>query len=258
MRDAKRHLADQRVQRAGGGSPAEPALGIDHALLYDLIYSYKDYQAEARRVLELIGEHGRAASQTLLDLACGTGQHLQWFRGSLQAAGLDLDQALLSRARDKNPGLAFYEGDMASFDLGRRFGSVTCLFGSIGYVGTLDRLRSTCQAVARHLEPGGVFVLEPWLKPEVFHPGKPSAVFVDRPEVKVARMVVPARDGDTSVLDFFFQVARADGIQQFSERHTLTLFADQDYEQALGAAGLELRRDRVGLTGRGLYIGFRP
>ena len=53
--------------------------------------------------------------------------------------------------------------DMTSFDLGRRFDVVTCLFSSIGYVGTAERLDQAIATMAAHLEPGGTLIVEPWL-----------------------------------------------------------------------------------------------
>ena len=47
----------------------------ESAELYDLIYArFKDYPAEARQVADLLGTvHARC--RTILDVACGTGEH---------------------------------------------------------------------------------------------------------------------------------------------------------------------------------------
>ena len=54
---------------------------------------------------------------------------------------------------------------MTAFDLGCRFDVVTCLFSSIGYVGTVERLDQAIATMAAHLEPGGTLIVEPWLSP---------------------------------------------------------------------------------------------
>ena len=41
-------------------------------------------------------------------------------------------------------------------DLGRTFDAVVCLFSSIGYVGTEERLRAAIGSMARHAAPGGM------------------------------------------------------------------------------------------------------
>ena len=42
---------------------------------YDAIYAWKDYTREAERLHALIQQHARQHATTLLDVACGTGQH---------------------------------------------------------------------------------------------------------------------------------------------------------------------------------------
>jgi ubiquinone/menaquinone biosynthesis C-methylase UbiE len=46
------------------------------AAFYVALYAWKDYAQEAARLRELIAVHKRTNGSTLLDVACGTGQHL--------------------------------------------------------------------------------------------------------------------------------------------------------------------------------------
>jgi len=50
------------------------------AELYDAIYSFKDYAAEAERVRELVVRAGGPGGGALLDVACGTGGHVGGLR----------------------------------------------------------------------------------------------------------------------------------------------------------------------------------
>ena len=49
---------------------------IGSAEIYDAVYSLKDYAAEASAVHKMIRERCPTA-RTLLDVACGTGKHLE-------------------------------------------------------------------------------------------------------------------------------------------------------------------------------------
>jgi SAM-dependent methyltransferase len=227
------------------------------ARFYDAIYSFKDYAAEATKVDALIKERNPGA-RTLLDVACGTGMHLEHLRGGYDGEGLDLDPELLAIARERLPGIPLHEGDMTTFDLGRRFDAVICLFSSIGYARTVEDLNRAVAAMAGHLEPGAVLVVEPWLTPEVWQDGHLGAVFVDEPELKIARVDLPERDGRMSRIDFHYLVATPAGIDRFEERHELGLFTHDEYVAAFRAAGLEAEHDPEGLMGRGLYIGRGP
>jgi SAM-dependent methyltransferase len=228
------------------------------AELYDAIYSFKNYVAECDRLRELIGLHGGPRSGRLLDVGCGTGTHLQHLRSHYRVEGLDLDAGLLEVARAKLPGVPLHQADMTSFELGVRFEVVTCLFGAIGYVSTLERLRAAVGRLAQHVVPGGMVVVEPWLYPESFQPGRLGAAFVDLPDLKIARLNVCSVDADRSVLDFHYLVARPEGISSFRERHELALFTDEDYRGTLQSAGLHVERDPTGLDGRGLYLARKP
>ena len=225
------------------------------ARIYDAIYGFKDYPAEAERVHELIDERSPAAS-SLLDVACGTGKHLERFqRWHSDIAGLDLDQGLLEIARERLEDVPLLEGDMTTFELGREFDVVTCLFSSIGYVGTVQRLNAAIATMARHLSARGVLVVEPWLTPDVWQVGRPHLLTVDQPDLKVARMTIAGRKDRLAIMDFAYLVATEEGLQQFSERHEAALFTDDEYRRAFTAAGLTVEHDEHGLIGRGLYLG---
>jgi SAM-dependent methyltransferase len=225
---------------------------------YDAIYSWKDYAEEARRLKALLAGQPHAPGQTLLDIACGTGSHVPYLRDDFAYEGLDLDASMLAVARERFPGIPFHHGDMLDFDLGRQFDVVTCLFSSIAYVKTAPKLEQATATMARHVRPGGVLVIEPFVAPEDWEVGHPTAIFVDQPDLKIARMSVGAREGDVAILDFEYLVATSTGIERLSERHELGLFTEAQYRQAFTAAGLDVTRDAEGLMGRGLYLVVRP
>lgn len=228
------------------------------AEFYDAIYSFKDYAAEADKIRALIAEHRRTTGTALLDVACGTGEHLRYLKDGFDVEGLDLDRGMLAVARQKHPGIPFHEGDMTTFEMGKRFDIITCLFSSIGYVRTLPALRQAVANLARHLLPGGLALVEPWFSPGTFHPGTVHALFIDRPELKLARMNISRVEQGVSILDFHYLVGTAEGINGFTERHELGLFSDAEYRAAFEAAGLETTYDPEGLCGRGLYLGVKP
>jgi SAM-dependent methyltransferase len=224
------------------------------ARLYDAIYgSIRDYPREAAELDGLIQER-RPGARTLLDVACGTGAHLEHLAGRYDVAGLDLDAEMLAVARERLPQASFHQGDMADFDLGRSFDAVVCMFSSIGYVRTEERLRSALAAMARHLHPGGVLVVEPWLSPDVWQDRHVGGVFVDEPDLKIARMNAARRDGNVSVVDFHYLVATPAGVEHFTELHELGLFTVEQHLAAFRAAGLEAEHDPEGPMGRGLYV----
>lgn len=228
------------------------------AHLYDAVYSAKDYASEARRLKAFIAKYKRSPGNAMLDVACGTGGHATYLRDDFVYEGLDLDPRMVALASERYPDIAFHQGDMVNFDLGRRFDVVTCLFSSIAYTATPSRLEQAIAAMARHLLPGGVMLVGPFFPPDAWRVGEPHAIFVDQPNLKIARMNVSGRRDNIALLDFHYLVATSEGVEHFTEHHELGLFTDEDYRRAFAAAGLDVAYDTAGLIGRGLYIGVRP
>src|SRR5207248_128933 len=85
--------------------------------------------------------------------------------------------------------------------------------------------------------PGGILVVEPWLAPADWLDRHVGAVFVDEPELKIARMNIAQREGNVSIVEFEYLVGTPDGIERFSERHELGLFTVEQYLEAFRAAG---------------------
>ncbi len=230
------------------------------AEIYDAVYlgMGKDYAAEAEKIHALVKRHKKTRGNLLLDVACGTGLHIEQLRRDYQVEGLDLDPAMLKIARRRLPGLAFHQADMLEFKLRRKFDVITCLFSSIGYMKTRARLNQAIANMAAHLRPGGVLVVEPWFTPETWETDGPHATFVDQPDLKIIRMNLSGLGGKISILNFHYMVGTPKGINYFSERHELGLFTHAEYQTAFQRAGLDVRHDREGIYGRGLYIGIKP
>ena len=227
------------------------------AALYDAIYRGigKDYAAESAEIAGLIRAR-RPDASTLLDVACGTGGHLEHLREVFTAEGLEASSHMAAIARSKlGDGVPVHEDDMRRFDLGRRFDAVTCLFSSIGYLRTPDELGMALAAMARHLEPDGVLVVDPWFFPDAWLDGHVTALAASDDGIAIARVSTSHRLGRISLLDYHYTVATSEGVDRFTERHELTLFTQAEYESALAVAGFtDIAFDPAPLQGRGRFV----
>lgn len=228
------------------------------AAIYDAIYSFKNYAAEVSRLRELIAANLRSDGRRLLDVACGTGNHLLHLQRYFEVEGVDASEQQLAIARTKCPAIRFHRGDMLDFDLGSAFDVVTCLFSSVGYVRTPPRLIQAISNLACHVRAGGVLIVEPWLLPGTFIPGHLGSRFVEQENLKIARMEIHRVVDRVSIFDEQFMVGTPDGIEFITERHELGLFTRTEYLDAFANAGLSAIWDERGLIGRGLVIGVKP
>jgi SAM-dependent methyltransferase len=212
---------------------------------YDAIYDArgKDYAAEAQSLLDLARSQG-APVRSLLDVACGTGRHLAAFAAHLdEVAGLDASLEMLAIARTRlDPRVPLVAADLRTFDLGRRFDVVTCLFSAIGHVADERELDQALAAMARHVAPGGVLLLEPWLTPDTVRPGGVrDLVCATTDDGVVARAASSHLDGEVVVIAFAWAVATEDGVQTAEERLRMPVFGQQRYLAAVERAGLTPR-----------------
>ena len=228
------------------------------AYIYDAIYSHQDYAGQAHRVHQLIQANKRSPGNRLLDVACGTGLHLEQWQGDYEVAGLDISEEMLTVARERLPNVPLHAANMADFRLGARFDAITCLFSSIGHMLSEELLRQAIATMAGHLEPGGVLVVEGWLTPEVWNEGHLHLDHVDLPGLKIARMGLSRSEGHVSILDMHHLVGTPEGMEYFVETLRASMFTVQQYIESFRAAGLDVEHDPEGLRGRSLYVAVKP
>jgi ubiquinone/menaquinone biosynthesis C-methylase UbiE len=227
------------------------------AAYYDAVYSFKNYEKESERLDGIIRQYKNSSGNTLLDVACGTGNHITYLKKRYTVEGLDLNRELLRKAKAKNPDVIFHKGDMCTFNLGKQFDIVSCLFSAIGHVKTRTKMRKAIANMTRHLKNGGILIVEPWFSPEQWNVGSMHANFVDQHDLKLARISISERLGNLSVNKMHYLVGSKKGIRYFIEPLELGLFTPQEYLGAFRIAGLNTLFDVEGLIGRGLYIGVK-
>jgi SAM-dependent methyltransferase len=139
-----------------------------HAKLYDIFYAEKPYKEEAAFVHSCIQQYGIGTTNTILELACGTGSHafaLESFGYKITAS--DSSRDMLQCAKEKGvlrqSSVNFRLQDMREWDnAGGPYDAMICLFDSIGYVVTNPGLLKVLQGVSQNLRPNGLFIFEFW------------------------------------------------------------------------------------------------
>jgi ubiquinone/menaquinone biosynthesis C-methylase UbiE len=223
------------------------------AQFYDKIYSFKNYQHEATKLHALVKEKCPDA-KTLLDVACGTGEHARYLKEWFDIDGLDLDQNLLDIASIKNPTCHFTLGDMRTFQINKKYDVITCLFSAIGYLTKAEEVVKTLNNFRKHLNPNGLIIVEPWFTPEAWKVGVLHMLPVDEPDLKICRMNISERIGNLSKFCFEYLIGTKNGIKHIKENHELALYSIKEMKFFFEQASLNVYLDEQGIYGRGLYI----
>ncbi len=231
--------------------------------VYDAIYTHmKSYPNEAARLVELIGQYLQTNSKSILMVAPGTGLHEYTLLklGYPNITGLDQSPAMLEVARGRNPGVTYHQGNMQDFNLGQQYAVVANLFSAIGHIGP-NELHKTIRTHARHTLPGGVIIIEPWIMPHMWQPDHLTYNVVNEPSrliVRTSRSTL--RDGNITEVELSHLVVTPERSEYFVERHTLTMFTEEEFMAAFQAAGLKVWYLPEGLSGngRGIFIGRQP
>ncbi|UCD19900.1 MAG: class I SAM-dependent methyltransferase [candidate division WOR-3 bacterium] len=129
----------------------------DLAWLWPFWGTVEEYREESEISVELIRKHALIEVRSLLDITCGGGKNMFYFKRHFDTHGLDISNAMLDNARKLNPECTFYQADMRDFDLRRQFDSIYMNDG-IAYITNPADLLRTFRCAYRHLLAGGVMV----------------------------------------------------------------------------------------------------
>jgi len=131
------------------------------------------------RLRALVG-NGRA-----LEMAIGTGRvAIPLAEAGVAVAGIELCQPMIDQLRAKADEelIPVVLGDMTTARVESDFGLVFLVFNGISNVLTQERQIAVFQNAARHLVPGGRFVIELWVPDlRTLPPGRTGSVFAAQP-----------------------------------------------------------------------------
>jgi SAM-dependent methyltransferase len=180
-----------------------------------------------------------------LELAVGTGRiALPLARAGIQVDGIELSPDMVDRMREKPGGdaIAVTPGDMSRVATGRTYGLVYLVYNTIGNLLTQDDQVRCFENAARHLAPGGVFVLECGIHDA---PARRYRRYVNAEHIALGSVTLEACQYDpvTQVIDKSHVTISADGI--FLDPIRLRLANPPEFDLMARVAGLRLR-DRWG------------
>lgn len=227
------------------------------AYYYDIFYKNRAYSADVETIEKWIDDVS-PGSKMILDIACGSHEHLRYFDSRYQVDGFDNNQDFLEIAVNKRKSCQvkgqYFLGSMDDFQLEGEYDVIMCLFSSIGYLSDGKALAETIRCFAKHLTADGMIIIEPWISPDSMD-SFPPAQLIQEGDIHISRMSSYAIDGDSLKLFLHYLVQDQGEISYFSEEHNMCFFDSDQYKDAFEQSNLVWAYDPLGLSSkRGLYV----
>ena len=232
-----------------------------YAHYYDLLYCDKDYAAEADYVVSHIHKHAPHATR-ILEMGCGTGAHAAHLaRKGFTVHGIDLSNAMISRAEARKAMLppeearvlTFTTGDVRNIQTGETYDAVISLFHVMCYQTTNADLEAVFETAATHLRAGGVFLFDFWYGPAVLTQ-KPEVRVkrMDDDHIKVTRIAEPVMHVNENIVDINFTVfieeKETGKVVQLQEKHRVRYLFLPEIDKMLRECGYQFLTPQAWMT----------
>jgi len=202
--------------------------GKTYSKYYNLLYKDKCYQEEYTYICELIKKHGNTSNKNILDIGCGTGKHLSFFKkGGYTVSGVDVSENMIDEAKK----YLQQEEDLicckaSEFVFNKKFETIISLFHVMSYQTENDELEKVFKNISEHLTDGGLFIFDFWYGPAVLT--DPPVVRVKRledEEVNITRIAEPLMRYNENIVDVNFEVIVEDKkthvVEKLHEMHKM-------------------------------------
>lgn len=148
--------------------------GYDYPRYYEIAFN-SNRKHECDFIEEAFRRHSRTRVSKIVDLACGTGQHLiRLAQRSYQMTGIDLSKEYLAyiKRRAASFGLRVHleRADITAFRLSELQDAAICMTDSQGHLLTTESLLAHFRCVAKALRPGGLYIFDRMLPEDWFAP----------------------------------------------------------------------------------------
>ena len=214
---------------------------------YDLLYTDKDYSAEATYIDTLIKRQAPAAKY-ILELGCGTGVHAEHLaRMGYHVRGIDISEGMIEKAQrrlaklpdDISKRLSFSVSDIRNARLEKTYDIIIALFHVMSYQNTNRDLMKVLQTAYDHLKINGLLLFDYWYGPAVLTELPETRVKrFENDAIHVTRIAEPEIHFHRNVVDVNYTITvkdkRSDAITGLTEKHAMRYLFLPEIEQFLG------------------------
>ena len=210
--------------------------------------NHRDIQQDISFIINLLG---LKKDPSLLDLGCGTGEHLDLLRrAGFRCTGIDISDNMLSIARERFPlGIEFTSMNMTDIDYDNEFDMVISLFGSFNYLTHDTHIESLLVKTRKALKPGGLGVFEIWNTPPLIKIKKKDIDLVSvtnymGAEIKRERGFKLWNNMDKTVVEvnYRYTITGEQETKTMRDRHIMRTFTTDEIRTFLIKAGFAVKK----------------
>ena len=191
---------------------------------YDMLHNEKDYKSECDYFSKVIFKNKESKKNNLLDLACGTWEHIKFLKKDFVCEWLDSSKKMIKIAKTKNPEINFYVDDMTSFKLDKKYDIITILFNSIWYLNE-EQLKKTIRNAYNHLNEWGIFLIETVFIKDKFNMTENKRTYKGK-DFDIIREIWITYHMDSVILKSKYKINSVDFIE--NDEQKILLFKEND------------------------------
>lgn len=224
--------------------------GKDYALLYDALYEDQDFDADLEDILSSVNDYGQPtiSKKYLIDVGCGTGNHLTKLVPHFNLTGVDLSESMLDICKSKVPNVPLYQGNARDFTTDRKFDVAIMMSAVLGYQHANSDVKTTINNIKKHLNPQGLFIFDVWHGNTVLKES-PSVRVKDISVngISILRSVKPTLLEDINICkcEYTWFSYESGKFTKHMESHHIRYFFAQELEYYLSEAGFKICDVRV-------------
>lgn len=222
---------------------------------YDLIHYDLDYEKNANEIDELIRLHKKSKGKKLLDVACGTGEHLKYLENKYKCTGLDINEEMIKIAKEKTNKTEYIVDDVRRINVDKRFDVITCMFNSLNH---LEDIKLPISKFYNRLNQGGIVILEMHHDIEKIKKQKKQVREYKGKNISVRRKADVEVEGKYVNFKFqytIFKTFQPGTVEQDKER--ITIHTQEEILQIMKENKFMPYYTLGGMCGNGLFLGIK-
>ncbi len=220
--------------------------GEIYSKYYNLLYKDKNYKEEFDYIHGIIKNYCTKECKTILDIGCGTGKHLSFFKNAgYSVSGIDSSESMINEAKKclgQEKDLICCEA--SQFKTDKKYDIIISLFHVMNYHTENKELDFVFRKVSENLHDGGLFIFDFWYGPAVLmDPPVLRIKKLEDEEIKITRRAESAMHYSKNIVAVNFEILVEDkknhNFETIKETHKMRYFFLPEIEILAQKAGLK-------------------